>query len=114
MFEMALSKKALSGRLQKNRYCETKKYNCLITGGEKTKMVCCDSAEIFKTGKTSAARIIQMKRSFAKNMPVFKITESKFVRGNFTNSMKECICGTQNVVQPICIPQVLLYKKHCQ
>ena len=32
-----------------------------------------------------------MKRSFAKSMTVFKVTEREIVRGNFTNSMKQCI-----------------------
>ena len=44
-------------------------------------------------------------------MPVYKVIESKIVRGIFTNSMKQCISGTQNVVRPICISQVLLFKK---
>ena len=114
MFKMSLSKKVLSGRLQKKTLLLGEKVQLLDYRGKKTKTVCCDIAEIFKIGKTSAATIIKMKRSLAKSMPVFKVTESKIVRGNFTNSTKQCICGTQNVVQPICISQVLLYKKHCK
>lgn len=56
-----------------------------------------------------------MKRSFEKSMPVFIVTESEIVGRNFTNSMNQFICGTQNVVQPICNSQVLLCKKkHCR
>ena len=45
-----------------------------------------DIAENFNIGKTSAATIIKkMKRTFAKTMPVLKVTGSKFVRENFTN-----------------------------
>ena len=95
MFKMSLSKKALSGRLQKKTLSLSKKVQLLDYRGKKTKMVCCNIAEIFKIGKTSAAKIIQMKRSLAKSMLVFKTTESKFVRGNFTNSMKQGICVTK-------------------
>ena len=52
-----------------------------------------------------------MKRSFAKIMPVLKVTGSEFVRENLTNWMKQCICGTQKAISGALIQEEALSMK---
>ena len=78
MSQTSLSKKSLSGRLQKITLLLSEKVQLLNYRKKNSKIDCKDIVKIFKFEKTCSA----------KSMPVLKLTKSKIDKGNFTNSVK--------------------------
>ena len=74
-----------------------------------------DIAEIFKIKKKSAATFIKNEEKFRKKYASFQGNRKRNRRGKFQKLSEAMYRRTQNVVQAICIPQVLsCKKKHCR
>ena len=73
---MSTCKKTLSSRLQRKTLSLSEKIKLFDYKKNNPTIGYRDIAEVFNIGKTSATTIIKMKRSFAKTMPVLKVTGS--------------------------------------
>ena len=111
MSKMSISKNALNDRLRKKTLSLSEKVQLLDSRGKNLKIGCRVISEIFKIGKVSAAMIIKNEEKLHKECASVQGNRKRNRQGTLSISMKEFICGTQKVVQSICIPQVLLYKK---